>query len=99
MDREKTKNAYVIRGRDCQNGFVRENAAAGWGINTDIVIGRLISICKPALCNQQWNLVTRFFSVGRCDYRLFVLGLQNTDQQGCGSERSLAFILLGKFLK
>lgn len=40
MDNEKTKNARVIRGRDCQNGFVRLDAAA-WGINTDIVIGRV----------------------------------------------------------
>ena len=50
-EKNKTKNAYVIRGRDCQNGFVRENAAVGWGINTDIAIGRLISISKPAPCN------------------------------------------------
>lgn len=42
MDSEKTKNARVIRGRDCQNGFVRLDAAAvAWGINTDIVIGRV----------------------------------------------------------
>lgn len=42
MDSEKTKNARVIRGRDCQNGFVRlDAAAAAWGINADIVIGRV----------------------------------------------------------
>lgn len=55
MDEGKTKNAYVIReGKglpEKKKGFVRENTAANWGINTDIVIGRLISICKPALCN------------------------------------------------
>lgn len=51
MEREIIRNAYVIRGRDCKSAFVGENAAAGWGINTDIVTGRFISICKLALCN------------------------------------------------
>lgn len=43
--------------------------------------------------------MTCFFSVGRCEYRLFVFGRQNREMQGYRSERSLALVLLGKFLK